>query len=146
MFVLRSKLASPARENSLWVQQVLRQRNFLIVWVGSGKHCQVQCFIPTVNLLGRRGPKLKSMQLRRKALIACFSSKAQDHSSNTELEDGEKKSRGPGTDWRVREKVQLGNFASCVRRRRRKRRKRQGGRGSNLCRGWGAVPPHGVLW
>lgn len=113
-------MASRARENSLWVQQVPRQRNFIIRGAGSGKHCQVQCIIPTVNLPGRQGPKLKSMQLRIKALIACFSSKAQNHSSNTELEDGEKKSWAPGTNWRGREKAQLGNFESGVRRTRKR--------------------------
>lgn len=91
IFILRSKLASCARENSLWIQQVLRQRNFVIVWAGSGKRCQVQHFVPNLNLPRTRGPELKSVQLRIRALMACFSSKAQDHSSHTELEDGEKK-------------------------------------------------------
>lgn len=79
-------MSSCARENSLWVQQVLRQRNFIVVWAGSGRRCQVQCCIPDVNLAARPGLKLKSVQLRMEALIARFSPKARDHSSNAELE------------------------------------------------------------
>lgn len=46
--------------------------------------------MPNLNLPGRWGPKLESMQLRMKAMIVCFSSKAWDHSSSMELEEQKK--------------------------------------------------------